>query len=103
MKAFTSHTKFGIGQVTAIEGNATMVSVYYPEVEKTFKSALSMITLFATYEDANNGLEMKIEANGLAEMLADNARDEATRENTPFINAYNDLIDTKNRNYMSIR
>lgn len=57
---YTSHTKFGIGKI--IGENETTYTVYFDEIEQEKTPMKAFTKLYATIEDAENGLEMKIEA-----------------------------------------
>jgi hypothetical protein len=56
---YTSHTKFGIGKI--ISENETTYTVYFEEIDAEKTPLKAFTKVYATIEDAENGLEMKIE------------------------------------------
>jgi hypothetical protein len=63
---FTTHSKFGIGKITG-ETELTY-TVYFEEIDAVKNPLKSTTKVYATIEDAENGLKMKVQ-NKVAEQI----------------------------------
>ena len=66
---FTSHKKFGIGEV--VENNGTMVTSYYSEIDENKSTLLSITKIYATEEAAELALNPEFTEEELNARIAD--------------------------------
>ncbi len=77
---YTTHTKFGIGKI--ISENETTYTVYFDEIEAEKTPLKAFTKVYATIEDAENGLEMKLEAKAEKEYQEEIATSEIMKAGT---------------------